>query len=477
MGSENNHNSIETGHHTSYQETALLICPFLKRGKESGALFTEEDQIEEAMGLTEALDLELSHCEVVKLQQLAPGSFFGKGKLEEIAALSEELEPDIIIVNYSLSPVQQRNLEKKWHAKVIDRTGLILEIFGARAQTSEGKIQVELAALEYQRSRLVRSWTHLERQRGGAGFMGGPGETQIEVDRRLIAERITRLKKDLEQVKKSRELQKRSRKKVPFPTVSLVGYTNAGKSTLFNTMTEAEVMAEDLLFATLDPTMRKLELANNSEIILSDTVGFIADLPTDLIAAFRATLEHVQESDVILHVIDVSKDTYTIQRDNVITILKELGIDYEVDQRIVEVYNKIDLLDEEDQQRFINKTKFNDNSVWVSALTGQNSDGLIEAIQSKLSEQRYIFWVQLPYSDGRALAWLYEHGHITDRTDGEDGIRLEFDINPIHSGRFANEYAYPLHRLDSDIEDKTAIDEETGEDEETGIEEKYQTSL
>ena len=330
-------------------DTAYIVQAVDKRNTPSRTL---DDIIEEIEGLARAISLDVVKTRITPYSSISAKIFFGKGTCEDIGREIEELEPSIVIVNATLSPIQQRNLEEEWNAKVIDRTALILEIFGERAQTKEGRLQVELAAQEYQKSRLVRSWTHLERQRGGSGFMGGPGERQIEIDRRLISKRITRLKSELQAVLKTRDLGRQSRDRVPFPIVSLVGYTNAGKSTLFNNITNAGVFAEDLPFATLDPTMRKITLPQNQEAILADTVGFIADLPTHLVAAFRATLEQITTAHVILHVIDVSRHDYMAQKQDVIKILQDLKVDYEQDDRIIEVYNKTDLLDAETQKDF-----------------------------------------------------------------------------------------------------------------------------
>ena len=339
--------------------------------------------------------------------------------------------------------MQQRNLEKAWNAKIIDRTGLILEIFGARAQTKEGTIQVQLAALEYQRSRLVRSWTHLERQRGGAGFMGGPGERQIEIDRRLIAQRITKLKKELEQVKRTRDLGRQSRERVPFPIIALAGYTNAGKSTLFNTLTKAKVFAEDLPFATLDPTMRKLKLSSGQEVILADTVGFISDLPTDLVISFRATLEQVNYADVILHVIDVAREDYDAQRQDVINILRDLGIDYDDDPRIIEVFNKIDAVEDEDRRAdFTRHAKFNDNVVCVSATRKQGLEALLEEVVAILSAGNKRYFFDIPYSDGKALAWLHAHGEVQSQDNRDDAVHISVDISVDNFNKFCKSYGY-----------------------------------
>lgn len=391
------------------------------------------------MGLTAAIGLEVIGEYIVPLSKATPATFIGSGKVEQIGAESRAVEPTVIIVNAQLSPVQQRNLEKAWATKVLDRTALILEIFGERAQTREGRLQVELAHLTYQRSRLVRSWTHLERQRGGFGFLGGPGETQIESDRRLIGERIVKIKKELEGVKRTRGLQRRARKRVPFPVIALVGYTNAGKSTLFNALTQSEVLAKDLLFATLDPTMRGLKLPSGRRVILSDTVGFISDLPVELVAAFRATLEEVLEADVIAHIRDAAHEESDAQKADVLEVLRELGVD-EDHTRIVEVLNKIDLLEPEARNTLLEQNG-EAGAIAVSALTGEGIPKLLHRLDQMLGKEQNVLKLTLDAADGAGLAWAYRHGRILNRRDNAKGVALTVAVDPQDMDRFRNRFA------------------------------------
>lgn len=398
-----------------------------------------ESSLEEAVGLAAAIDLDVveSHC--IRVHRVQPATLFGSGMVAQIGDAVAAVEAGLVVVDAALSPVQQRNLERGWNTKVIDRTGLILEIFGERARTREGQMQVELAHLSYQRSRLVRSWTHLERQRGGAGFMGGPGERQLELDRRLIDERIDRLKKDLAEVRRTRSLHRTARARVPHPVVALVGYTNAGKSTLFNRLTRSEVFVKDLLFATLDPTMRAVDLDGNGrggrKIILSDTVGFISDLPTHLVAAFRATLEEVQSADLILHVRDIAHPDTESQRDDVIRVLAELDIAAESDDRVIEVLNKFDLVASE-QAAVIRNQAARSEAVPISALTGEGCDRLLRVIADRMARGRQVVDVKVSLVDGRTIAWLHDRGEILERRDDESFAHLRVSLDPADLARF-----------------------------------------
>jgi GTP-binding protein HflX len=388
------------------------------------ALRTPAARLDEAVGLARAIDLQVVDTGIVPVGDIRPATFIGKGKVEEIAGLVKAAEAGIVVMDGALSPVQQRNLEKAWGAKVLDRTGLILEIFGRRAQTREGSLQVEHAHLTYQKSRLVRSWTHLERQRGGFGFLGGPGESQLETDRRLIEERIARIEHDLEKVKRTRKLHRDSRKRVPYPIVALVGYTNAGKSTLFNRMTQASVLSADMLFATLDPTLRAVALPHGARIILSDTVGFISDLPTMLVAAFRATLEEVVEADVILHVRDISHEDAQAQSHDVEDILRQLDIEPGEGARIVEVWNKIDRLDRDGRERLRNVAERQSDGrrpVLVSALSGEGFDELAAAIEARIAASRTVIDLTLDPADGAGISWLHRHTEVMAKNLSEDG--------------------------------------------------------
>jgi len=400
--------------------------------------------LDEAIGLTAAIGLRVVYAHIAPLVRPVPATLIGSGKVGEIALEAKEQSPEVIIVNAHLSPVQQRNLEKAWSTKVLDRTALILEIFGERARTHEGRLQVELAHLSYQRSRLVRSWTHLERQRGGFGFLGGPGESQIETDRRLIDDRIVRIKKDLERVKRTRGLQRQARKRVPYPVIALVGYTNAGKSTLFNTLTDSEVLAKDLLFATLDPTMRGLRLPNGTRAVLSDTVGFIADLPTELIAAFRATLEEVLEADVIVHVRDASHAESAAQKADVLKVLADLGVDPDGERPLLEVLNKIDLIEPEVRAGLLAGNERPTGPVAVSALTGDGLPQLLRRLEDELTCANIRYRLTLGHADGEGLAWAYRHGMVRERHDIADGVELLLTIPPQEAPRFSARFGKNL---------------------------------
>jgi GTP-binding protein HflX len=416
---------------------AIVITPF-RRGASArtvdvrldSALREPEARLEEAVGLARAIDLEVVHSGLVPLTEIRPATYLGKGKVDEIAGLVKTFTVELVVMDCAVSPGQQRNLEKAWNAKVLDRTGLILEIFGRRARTREGSLQVELAHLNYQKSRLVRSWTHLERQRGGFGFLGGPGETQLEADRRVIAERIARIERDLEGVKRTRKLHRASRKRVPYPIVALVGYTNAGKSTLFNRITRAEVLSADMLFATLDPTLRAVDLPHGTRVILSDTVGFISDLPTTLVAAFRATLEEVIEADVILHARDIAHGDSDAQARDVGEVLRQLDIDPNEGRRLIEVWNKVDLLAPDRRIQLVNRAErmaAEQRPVLVSAVTGEGLDRLQAAIETRLVADRSTFRLMLDPADGEGASWLHRHTEVLARSVQEDG-RLSMTV-------------------------------------------------
>ena len=420
---------------------ALVIYPELPGRASVGP----EARLAEAEGLALAIGLNVVQKKHFRVRSPRAVTLLGGGQVEEIAQIGKDLEIDLLIVDASLTAIQQRNLEERTGLKTIDRTGLILEIFGERAATAEGRLQVELAHLDYQAGRLVRSWTHLERQRGGFGFLGGPGETQIEADRRMIRDRMARLRRELEEVKRTRSLHRARRKRAPWPVIALVGYTNAGKSTLFNSLTRATVLAEDMLFATLDPTMREISLPGVEKAILSDTVGFVSDLPTQLVAAFRATLEEVISADIIVHVRDISHSETDAQRDDVLQILRDLGVlddeDAANQPRMLEVWNKIDLLDAEKREDLSALVQRNDDLLMISADTGEGVDAFKAHLSALIAKGNLVRSVRLKASDGAALAWLHARGTINSQIVDEDLVTVEASLSRQLWGQFDKQFA------------------------------------
>ena len=414
----------------NHRSKAAVVFPSLPN---STIQLSPEARLEEACGLALAINLDVVFADIAKLRQIKPSVFLGQGYLEKLEQVIKEKEIELLILDISLTPIQQRNLEKRLNVKVIDRTALILEIFGERAKTREGKLQVELAHLNYQRSRLVRSWTHLERQRGGAGFLSGPGETQIELDRRIIDDKIVKIKKELEKVKQTRALQRHARKKIPYPVVALVGYTNAGKSSLFNRLANSDVFAKDLLFATLDPTMRRIKLPSGREVILSDTVGFISDLPHELIMSFRATLEEVLEADLVVHVRDIANPNSGEQKKDVLGVLSNLGLE-EIEQqdKYVEILNKIDLLSPEEREKLFQMSERRLNVIPASAVTGEGTIPFLQLIDDKLSAAHIQTQIKLPAANGQLISWVYANAKVLDSHTQGETILLDIKINAVN---------------------------------------------
>ena len=414
-------------------ERAIVVVPEIAR---DAARRSAEARIEEAEGLAEAIGIRVTAARAFRVRTIRPATLLGKGQVEEIAALAKDHEAGLLIVDAALAPVQQKNLEQEAGVKVIDRTGLILEIFGERAATAEGRLQVELAHLDYQAGRLVRSWTHLERQRGGFGFLGGPGETQIEADRRMIRDRMARIRRELDQVKRTRSLHRDRRQRAPWPVIALVGYTNAGKSTLFNRLTGEAVFAENLLFATLDPTMRDIHLPGFDKVILSDTVGFVSDLPTELIAAFRATLEEVRSADLLVHVRNMAHPDREEQNDDVEDVLKSLGMAEEGAPPRIEAWNKIDLLGPEERERLLEQAARRDDVITVSALTGEGLDTLRGRMAAALRNGEQVHHVRLAAKEGSKIAWLHSRGDVIEQRMDADAIELSVRLSPDNWARF-----------------------------------------